>query len=458
MNIENFIDVINPRSGGLAIHGAIFAELIYLPIFCKIKKIKLLTALEIVLPVFMLAQVVGRWGNFVNQEAFGSLVPFTGEVVGNKLSEAQLLEQREFLQNLLIPDFVIDNMYIAWDSSAGFTYAGYYHPTFLYESVANLIGFISYTIIRRKVKKVYVGDGLCFYLTWYGFVRFFIELLRTDPLTIGNTGIRIAILVSISYFIIGITLAVLRRVFKWKLITCEEALFSENSNIFHESIKDEKDDTKNEKVVIFDCDGTIVDTFKLIEQVVIKTFDEILPNYYMSEEEAHTFFGPYLNDSFKKYFNTEEEVDNAVEVYRKYCDMLLPEYIKTYDGIDSLLKTLKEKGYKIVVVSNKISRVIYDGFDVCNIREYFDHVVGAEMLKEAKPHPDGIYQVLEKYNIDNSVLIGDTFIDMETAQNANIHFIGVTWCQISYEEFKNNGALYVVNHPSEIVDIVEKIL
>ena len=234
MEINNILDVISPRGGGLAIHGAIFAELIFLPIFCKVKKLKILSLLEIVLPVIMLAQVVGRWGNFINQEAFGSLVPFTGEVIGGKLSDVQLLEQREFLQKLLVPNFVIDNMYIAWDSSAGFTYAGYYHPTFLYESVANLIGFIGYTIIRRKVKNIYVGDGVCFYLSWYGLVRFFIEHLRTDPLTIGNTGIRIAILVSITYFVVGITLAVLRRVFKWKLITCEEAMFKEDSTILLE--------------------------------------------------------------------------------------------------------------------------------------------------------------------------------------------------------------------------------
>lgn len=216
--------------------------------------------------------------------------------------------------------------------------------------------------------------------------------------------------------------------------------------------------SENRKVVIFDCDGTIVDTFKLIEQVVIKTFNEILPDYYMSETEAHTFFGPFLNDSFKKYFNTQDEIDNAVEVYRKYCDLLLPEYIKTYDGIDELLKKLKEKNYTVVVVSNKISRVIYDGFDVCNIREYFDLVVGAEMLKKAKPDPDGIYQVQKYFNIKNTVLIGDTFIDMDTAKNANINFIGVTWCQVSYDDFKNRGASFVVNHPLEILDIVEKIL
>ncbi len=461
LDIKNFWDVISPRDGGLAIHGAIFAELIYIPIFCKIKKMDLIKTLEIVLPVIMLAQVVGRWGNFVNQEAFGSLVPFSGEIIRGRLSPEQLLEQREFLQKLLIPDFIIDNMYIVDNSTSGFVCPGYYHPTFLYESIANLIGFITYIILRRKVKKIYVGDGISFYLMWYGFVRFFIEHLRTDPLTIGNTGIRIAIVVSILYFMVGLALAILRRVFKYRLESCQDALYKKESSIWLEPKKEEieVEEVKNsKKVVIFDCDGTIVDTFKLIEQVVIKTFKDILPDYYMSEEEAHTFFGPFLNDSFKKYLDTEEEVLKAVEVYRKYCDELLPVYIKTYDGIPEMLEELKQKGYTISMVSNKISRVIYDGFDICNIREYFDSVIGAEKLKIAKPHPDGIYQVMEKYNISNTVLVGDTFIDMETANNANIHFIGVTWCQISKEEFKARGAEYTVEHPSEIIPILEKIL
>lgn len=215
---------------------------------------------------------------------------------------------------------------------------------------------------------------------------------------------------------------------------------------------------ETKKVIIFDCDGTLVDTFKLIEQVVIKTFEEILPDYYMSEEEAHTFFGPFLNDSFKKYFTNHDDIENAIETYRKYCDELLPKYIKTYDGIDELLKKIKQLGYYVAVVSNKISRVIYDGFDICNVSEYFDLVVGAEMLKAAKPDPDGIYQVMNHYQVNNTVLVGDTFIDMDTAKNANINFIGVTWCQVSKEEFISRGAKYAVNHPLEILDILNQIL
>ncbi len=224
MNINNFLDIINPRSGGLAIHGAVLAEFIFLPIFCKIKKIDLIMLLEIAMPLILFAQVVGRWGNFMNQEAFGGLVPFTGEVVGSSLSDAQLLEQRVYLQNHLIPEFVINRMYITHSSAAGFTVAGYYQPTFLYESFFNFVGLLLYMGIRKRTSKLYIGDGLSFYLIWYGIVRFFIELMRTDPLTVGSSGIRIAIVISVIYVIVGLALAIVRRILKYRLIPCKDVL------------------------------------------------------------------------------------------------------------------------------------------------------------------------------------------------------------------------------------------
>lgn len=209
------------------------------------------------------------------------------------------------------------------------------------------------------------------------------------------------------------------------------------------------------KTIIFDCDGTVLDTFKLIEQVVIKTFQIILPSYHMTEEEAHTFFGPFLNDTFKKYFDTEEEVDYAVQIYRKLCFDLTPMYVKAYDGILDMLKYLKENGYLIAMVSNKVTEAILQGLDLCKITNYFDYIVGAEKLKVAKPDPDGIYQVLAEFNVQNSILVGDTLIDMATAKNAKIEFIGVTWCKTTQEVFENNHVKYIANHPSDIKKILE---
>lgn len=459
--INSFWDVFNLRKGGLAIHGAIITLMIFLPTYCIVKKMKILTLLEIVIPLLMISQCIGRWGNFFNQEAFGSLVPFTGEIGEGGLSTSQLMEQREFLSRILVPDFIIDNMYIEYSSASGFVCAGYYHPTFLYESVFNFIGFGLYMYLRRFVKQIKVGDGVCFYLVWYGALRFFIESLRTDPLMLGNTGIKMAQFISILFIIVGVALFILRRIFKFHMISCYDALYKEGATMMKEVPQDEEEEdprvAKENKVIIFDCDGTILDTYELIENVVIKTFEEILPEYEMTKDEAHTFFGPFVDETFTKYFDSKEEVEHAVKVYAKYCDELTPQYVKAYPGIKEMLIKLKEQNYKIAMVSNKISDAINMGLEICEISEYFDLIIGAEKLEYVKPHPDGIYQVMEHYDVDYSVLVGDTFIDMETADNADINFIGVTWCVVKEEDFKSVGATYIANKPSDVINIVNKL-
>lgn len=237
---ESFWDVINPRDGGLAIHGAIIATAIFLPIYCKIKKIKLIPLLEIVMPLILFAQVVGRWGNFMNQEAFGGLVQVDelsslGEITRyTVLPEEILLAQRAALSKLLVPNFVINRMYISSSSASGFLCAGYYYPTFYFESILNLIGIIIYMIVRKHWKKILVGDGISFYLIWYGIVRFFIETMRTDPLMLGNTNIRVAELTSILYIILGILWIVIRRIKKYQMISCYDALYKEGATIMYD--------------------------------------------------------------------------------------------------------------------------------------------------------------------------------------------------------------------------------
>lgn len=212
----------------------------------------------------------------------------------------------------------------------------------------------------------------------------------------------------------------------------------------------------NDKVIIFDCDGTLVDTFALIEKTVILTFEKMLPNYPLTLEEAHSFFGPFLNDSFKKYAKTQEEINQLVECYKKINEKLMDKYIYAYDGIKELLKKLKERNYKLAIVSNKVTDAVIQGLKICHIDTYFDFIVGAEKLKEAKPNPDGIYQVLTYFNKKEAYMIGDTVIDIKTGQNAKVKTIGVTWCQTKKETFLKNGADFVVDHPNQILKLVEE--
>jgi len=149
--------MISINEGGLQIYGAIIAGAITIFIVCKIKKINVLKMLDSVGPAVMIGQIIGRWGNFCNGEAHGQIVS-----EGNPL---------HFIRMGLNPYWM--------DGKLHHSYAEV-HPTFLYESLWNLIGFIIINFLYKKKK--FDGQVVLMYLTWYGFGRMFIELLRTDQL------------------------------------------------------------------------------------------------------------------------------------------------------------------------------------------------------------------------------------------------------------------------------------
>lgn len=174
--LSNPIEILEIWNGGLAIHGGIIAALIFLFVYCKKKKMNFLLLLDILVVGVIIAQSIGRWGNFFNGEAYGRIVSLS------------------FLKGLHLPKFIIDGMYIN----------GYYRePTFLYESVFSLLGFIV-LILVRKIKKLRVGQLTGIYFIWYGIERFIIETFRSDSLLLGH--FKIAQIISMILCIVGIYL------------------------------------------------------------------------------------------------------------------------------------------------------------------------------------------------------------------------------------------------------------
>ena len=170
--------------GGIAIHGALIGGFVSIFLFCKVRKIPLRSFLDIIVPSVVLGQSIGRWGNFFNNEAFG--IP------------------TNLPWKLFIP---IENRPIE------FLNYQFFHPTFLYESIWNLLIFLLLMILIRSQRKgALLKPGLisCIYLITYSFGRFWIEALRTDPLCVGATpplcegGLRIAQFISIFLFSSGI--------------------------------------------------------------------------------------------------------------------------------------------------------------------------------------------------------------------------------------------------------------
>ncbi|MFZ7943891.1 prolipoprotein diacylglyceryl transferase [Neobacillus sp. 19] len=173
-------DIPKIWNGGIAIHGALIGSVITTIIFAKKRGVSFWKIADIAAPSIILGQAIGRWGNFMNQEAHG------GEVT------------RSFLENLHLPDFIINQMYIN---------GTYYHPTFLYESIWDFIGFFLLIFLRRVNFRR--GELFLSYVIWYSVGRFFVEGLRTDSLMLGS--LRMAQTISIALIVVAAAIIIYRR-------------------------------------------------------------------------------------------------------------------------------------------------------------------------------------------------------------------------------------------------------
>ena len=181
--LEHPSQIIAIWNGGIAIYGGLIAGGLTVYWYTKKKGIPIWLMLDILAPNVLLAQAMGRWGNFMNQEAHG------GEVT------------RTFLENLFLPDFIINQMEIN---------GVYYHPTFLYESLWSLLGFILIVVLRNKKHLLRQGEVALSYVLWYSFGRFFIEGLRTDSLWLFDF-IRISQALSLLLFVTALSVWIYRR-------------------------------------------------------------------------------------------------------------------------------------------------------------------------------------------------------------------------------------------------------
>jgi phosphatidylglycerol:prolipoprotein diacylglycerol transferase len=180
---QNHVDeIVRVWDGGIAIYGALIGAGIVVYLFCRANWIPVWLMLDIIAPVLIMAQGIGRWGNFMNQEAFGRITSLA------------------FLQSLHLPHFIIQQMLID---------GAYRQPTFLYESLWDILGFIVLMSLRHKKHLFKQGEVFLSYVIWYAFGRFFVEGMRTDSLML--LGIRVSQWLSVILFIGAIGILVFRR-------------------------------------------------------------------------------------------------------------------------------------------------------------------------------------------------------------------------------------------------------
>lgn len=198
--LAGFKDFFKIHDGGLAIYGGVIVAAVVGVLMCKLRRVKIGDALDLAALGFLIGQGIGRWGNFVNQEAFG----------------------RYIAADSVLPD---------WWGMTSERVADYYmegvmvHPCFLYESVWCLLGFVILHFMSKKRK--FSGQIALSYGVWYGIGRFMIEGLRTDSLYIGNTDIRVSQVISLAAAVICAVVLIVGFLRKWQIETPKDADYVE---------------------------------------------------------------------------------------------------------------------------------------------------------------------------------------------------------------------------------------
>ena len=393
------LELIAVWDGGLAIQGGFIFAIAYSLYYCHKQNIDFLRVADQIVPNVLLAQAIGRWGNFANQECYGFEV------------------SPSYYDGIL--SFLKDGMHIN---------GTYYEPMFFYESVLCIIGFLIIVFVLKRFQNKR-GDLMWAYLMWYGVIRFFIEGHRGDALMLGP--LRMAQVTSIVYLIVGL--------------------------IGFFGILDKFIFKKKKPTILFDLDGTLLDT----EKGIIETYRYLFIKYNRREkftkEVELEVLGPALQDIFTKYFS-DLDMDTLLEEYREYNEQIFKERNRPMEHAETTLKALRDEGYHIGIVSTKMKETVRRNLEVFGLDGYIEAIVGADDVTKQKPDPMGLNKILvdNKWSRDQVIYIGDSVTDIEAGKNVGAYTVGFIFNPERLDVLKTAKANVYIDDLNKILDIVKE--
>lgn len=211
--------------------------------------------------------------------------------------------------------------------------------------------------------------------------------------------------------------------------------------------------------VIFDFDGTVMDTNRIIIMSWQHTFNTI-KGHDGDMGDILASFGEPLEYTMGKFF-PELPVEESIKVYRDYHRDKFVDTIELFPGIEELLAELKNRGYKTGLATSRLKITAYQGLEKYDLFKYLDEIITVEDVDKAKPDPEIVLTMMDKLGSkpETTVMLGDTKLDIGCANNAGVTSILVGWSQALAGKTKgdftgNEIPDYIINEPKELFDII----
>ncbi|MFA6801330.1 MAG: HAD-IA family hydrolase [Acholeplasmataceae bacterium] len=209
------------------------------------------------------------------------------------------------------------------------------------------------------------------------------------------------------------------------------------------------------KLILFDLDGTLIKSTKIILDVFKIVFDKYLKDVMLDEKTLSNFLGQTLWKTFGTYTDDQALIDQMVIDYRKYSETLIDDQLESYPHALETIRYLKSQGLLVGVVTSKTNHVALSHLKLVGLDQEIDHLIGYNDVTEYKPHPESILKALEYFNVEakDAVYVGDHENDMKAAKRAH-----VTCCAVTYsnrlEEMLLENPEYVIDDLSNLMDLI----
>lgn len=209
------------------------------------------------------------------------------------------------------------------------------------------------------------------------------------------------------------------------------------------------------KAILFDLDGTLLNTNELIYNSFCHTFRYVL-NMELSKDKITSLYGKPLEYSFSQYTKDKEVLNKMIVEYRSYNAIHHDEMCKPFDGVVELLETLKEKCIKIGIVTSKRGEVAKRGMELGGIIDFMDVIVSPELTEKHKPEAEPALKACEILNIkpEEAIMVGDATYDLLCGKAAGCKTCGVEYTAIKVSELLAVEPTYMVKSPLDILKLV----